>query len=49
MPEGGPMGTAAKPRRANRTITVALRDAATYCPLIEDGKAVIACVLAIGV
>jgi hypothetical protein len=33
------MGTAAKPTRANRTITVNIRDEATYFRLIEDGQA----------
>jgi len=40
------MGTAAKPTRANRTITVDFRDEATYFRLIEDGKAFVECVLA---
>jgi hypothetical protein len=40
------MGTAAKPTRANRTITVDFRDEATYFRLMEDGKAFLACVLA---
>src|SRR5882724_9960170 len=40
------MGTAAKPTRANRTITVDFRDEATYFHLMEDGKAFLACVLA---
>ena len=33
------MGTAAKPTRENRTITVDFRDEATYFCLIADGKA----------
>src|SRR5262245_22578420 len=33
------MGTAAKPTRENRTITVDFRDEATYFGLIADGKA----------
>jgi hypothetical protein len=33
------MGTAAKPTRANRTITVDFRNEATYFRLLEDGKA----------
>ena len=33
------MGTAAKPTREDRTITVDFRDAATYFCLIEDGQA----------
>ena len=40
------MGTAAKPTRENRTITVNIRDEATYFRLMEDGKAFLACVLA---
>jgi hypothetical protein len=40
------MGTAAKPTRANRTITVDFRDEATYFHLMEDGKAFLECVLA---
>jgi hypothetical protein len=40
------MGTAAKPTRANRTITVDFRDDATYYQLLGDGKAFIECVLA---
>jgi hypothetical protein len=40
------MGTAAKPRRENRTITVDFRDEATYFHLIADGKALVECVLA---
>ena len=33
------MGTAAKPTRGNRTITVDFRDEATYFHLLGDGKA----------
>ena len=33
------MGIAAKPTRANRTITVDFRDNATYFCLLADGKA----------
>ena len=33
------MGTAAKPTRENRTITVDFRDDATYFHLIANGKA----------
>jgi len=40
------MGTAAKLTRENRTITVDFRDDATYCRLLEDGKAFVECVLA---
>jgi hypothetical protein len=40
------MGTAAKPRRENRTITIDFRDQATYFRLIADGKAFVECVLA---
>ena len=40
------MGTAAKLRRENRTITVDFRDEATYFHLIADGKALVECVLA---
>src|SRR6266850_1176900 len=40
------MGTAAKPTRANRTITVDFRDEATYFRLIKDGKAFVEFVLA---
>src|SRR3712207_3797533 len=40
------MGTAAKPRRENRTITVDFRDETTYFRLIRDGKAFVECVLA---
>src|SRR6266702_4667558 len=40
------MGTAAKPTRENRTITVDFRDEATYFHLLGDGKAFLECVLA---
>jgi hypothetical protein len=40
------MGTAAKPTRDNRTITVDFRDEATYFHLLSDGKAFLECVLA---
>jgi hypothetical protein len=40
------MGTAAKPTRENRTITVDFRDEATYFRLIKDGKAFVEFVLA---
>jgi hypothetical protein len=40
------MGTAAKPARENRTITVDFRDEATYFRLIEDGKVFVEWVLA---
>jgi hypothetical protein len=40
------MGTAAKPIRENRTITVDFRDEATYFRLMEDGRAFLECVLA---
>jgi hypothetical protein len=40
------LGTAAKPTRENRTITVDFRDEATYCRLMGDGKAFLECVLA---
>jgi hypothetical protein len=40
------MGTAAKPTRENRTITVDFRDEATYFRLMADGKAFVECVLA---
>src|SRR4029077_9313161 len=40
------MGTAAKPTRENRTITVDFRDDAAYFHLIADGKAFVDCVLA---
>jgi len=40
------MGTAAKPTRENRTITVDFHDAVTYVQLLGDGKAFVECVLA---
>jgi hypothetical protein len=40
------MGKAAKQTRDNRTITVDLRDEATYFHLLGDGKAFLECVLA---
>jgi hypothetical protein len=40
------MGTAAKPTRGNRTITVDFRDEATYFHLLSDGKAFLECVFA---
>ena len=40
------MGTAAKPIRENRTITVDFRNEAPYFQLLGDGKAFLACVLA---
>jgi hypothetical protein len=40
------MGTAAKPTRDNRTITVDFRDEATYFHLLGDGKAFLECVFA---
>src|ERR671916_3095565 len=40
------MGNAAKPRRANRTVTVDFQNEATYFQLLGDGKAFVECVLA---
>src|SRR5713226_8163625 len=40
------MGTAAKPTRENRTITVDFHDEVTYVQLLSDGKAFVECVLA---
>ena len=40
------MGIAAKPTRENRTITVDLREEATYVQLLGNGKAFLECVLA---
>src|SRR5712692_5251606 len=40
------MGTAAKPTRENRTITVDFRDEATYFRLLGDGKAFLELVMA---
>jgi hypothetical protein len=41
------MGTEAQPTRAHRTITVDVRDEATYFRLIKDGKAFVEFVLAL--
>jgi hypothetical protein len=41
------MGTAAKPTRVNRTITVDFQDATTYVQLLGDGRACVECVLAL--
>ncbi len=40
------MGIAAKLTRENHTITVDFCDGATYCRLLEDGKAFLECILA---
>src|SRR5882724_12006624 len=40
------MGTATKPIRENRTITVDFRNEATYFQLLGDGKAFLECVMA---
>jgi hypothetical protein len=40
------MGNAAQRTRHNRTITVDFQDEATYCRLLNDGKACVECVLA---
>ena len=40
------MGTAAKPTRENRTITVDFQNEATYFQLLGDGKAFLECALA---
>src|SRR5262249_19647199 len=40
------MGTAAKPTRVNRTITVDFQDETTYVQLLGDGRAFVECVLA---
>jgi hypothetical protein len=40
------MGTAAKPTRQNRTITIDFRNESTYCCLLKDGKAFVECVIA---
>jgi len=40
------MGTAAKPTRENRTITVDFQNETTYLQLLGDGKAFVECVLA---
>ncbi len=41
------MGTAAKPMRDHRTITIDLCDEATYFRLLDDGKAFLALVMAV--
>src|SRR5246127_2619216 len=46
MIEGGHMGTAAKPTRENRTITVDFQNETTYVQLLGDGKAFVELVLA---
>jgi hypothetical protein len=46
MTWGQHMGTAAKPTRENRTITVDFRSEATYFQLLGDGKAFLECVIA---
>jgi hypothetical protein len=43
---GRPIGTAAKPPRENRTITVDFRDEATDCGWLEDRQAFLECVIA---
>ena len=40
------MGTAAKPTRENRTITIDFQNETTYFQLLGDGKAFLECVLA---
>jgi hypothetical protein len=40
------MGTAAKPTRENRTITVDFQNETTYFQLLGDGQAFVECVLA---
>jgi hypothetical protein len=40
------MGTAAKPTRENRTITIDFHDEATYFRLIDDGRAFVEFILA---
>jgi hypothetical protein len=40
------MGTAAKPTRQNRTITIDFRNESTYFSLLKDGKAFVECVIA---
>jgi len=40
------MGTASKPTRDNRTITIDFRDEATYFRLLDDGKAFLELVMA---
>src|SRR3989442_3127622 len=46
MTAGYRMGTAAKPTRENRTITVDFHDEVTYVQLLGDGKAFVECVVA---
>ena len=46
MIEGDTLGTAAKPTRENRTITIDFRAEATYCRLLGDRKAFLECILA---
>jgi len=46
MTWGGHMGTAAKPTRENRTITVDFQNETTYFQLLGDGKAFLELVLA---
>src|SRR5262244_1124267 len=46
MTWGSRMGTAAKPIRENRTITVDFQSEATYFQLLGDGKAFLECVIA---
>ena len=46
MTWGSHMGTAAKPIRENRTITVDFQSEATYFQLLGDGKAFLECVIA---
>src|SRR5215831_15387268 len=46
MTWGRPMRSQAKQPRANRTITVDFQNEATYCQLLDDGKAFLECVLA---
>src|ERR1700752_2476903 len=46
MIEGGHMGTAAKPTRANRTITVDFQNETTSVQLLGDGKAFVEFVVA---
>src|SRR5947209_18031333 len=46
MTEGEHMGTAAKPTRENRTITVDFHDEVTYVQLLGDGKALVECLIA---
>jgi len=46
MTWGRHMGTAAKPTRENRTITIDFQNEATYFQLLGDGRAFLECVLA---